>query len=284
MFLVDWGQSLGENLGLYRATLFKEKPNYWSGFPEYEFDKKKTGLLNRFLAHRSIRYKAAEADLPKVRPISKYVRLPTDARAYYEKARDQLRAARGNIREMENMFLRMRQISSGYVGYVDDETGAKAQFEFDHNPKMEMLLSILESIRGSKSIVFHDFIHTGNMIVRGLKELKIKYVWIRGGIKDPAKLLHTFDNDENCDVMLLNSAGAFGLNLQKAQYGIFYESPVPIIIRKQMERRFIRQHSLHKHVFLYDLIVEGTADEAILQMHKDGRDLFQAIVEDKPAP
>lgn len=281
MFLVDWGESLGANLGLFRSGFFNEKQNYWSGFPEYHFDKKKATLLNRFLAHRSLQYKADEADLPKVQPIQKYIKLPGDANDYYEKARNQLIAAHGNIEEMRNMFLRMRQISSGFMGYRDDESGEKAEFEFDENPKMEMLLSILESNRGKKTIVFHDFIYSGKMICRELSKLEtpIKHVWIRGGVKDPGSLLHRFDNDPDCDVMVLNTAGAFGLNLQVAQYGIFYERPVPVILYTQMVKRFVRQYSKHKTVFNYDLITEETADERIIAFHREGGDLWKAVIE-----
>lgn len=283
MFLVDWGQGLGENLGLFRSALFKEKVNYWSGFPEYKFDKKKTGVLRRMLAHRSLRVEADEADLPRVIPIKKRVSLPEDAREYYRKAKAKLISAKSRF-EKENMFLRMRQISSGFFGYKD-ENDEKAKFEFEYNPKLEMLTSILESIRDQyKAIVFHDFIPSGQMICRELKRLEIGHVWVRGGIKDPGKLRAQFEDDPDIGVMVLNTAGAFGLNLQAAKYGIFYESPVPFLLRKQMERRFIRQHSSHSKVFLYDLLVAKTVDEQVLRFHKEGRDLLQAIIDGSEVP
>jgi SNF2 family DNA or RNA helicase len=71
---------------------------------------------------------------------------------------------------------------------------------------------------------------------------------------------------------------AIGLNLQIAQYGHVYESPVSLITRKQAERRFHRQESRHDRVFLYDYIVDDTVDELILSYHQQGRDLFRAIV------
>lgn len=278
MFLVDWGQGLGENLGIFRGALFKEKENYWSGFPEYHFDKTKKALLTRFLAHRSIRYKVSEADLPRVTSITKMVYLPEDTRTYYQKAKDNLKIAKSK-QERENLFIRMRQLSSGWLGYKD-ELDAKAKVIFEYNPKLEMLTSILESIRGqNKAIVFHDFITSGEIICNELKRLKIGHVWVRGGVKDPAKLLDRFDNDDDVEVMVLNSAGAFGLNLQKAKYGIAYESPVSVLIRTQMERRFIRQHSEHDKVFLFDLLVADTVDVQIRAYHKQGKDLLRAVVD-----
>ena len=283
MFLVDWGQGLGKNLGIFRAALFKEVENYWSGFPEYKFDKSKKQLLTRFLAHRSLRVKANEADLPRVNRIRKYVYLPEDTKTYYLKAKASLKTA-VTKQDRENMFLRMRQISSGFLGYRD-ENNKKAELVFGYNPKLDMLQSLIESIRGQyKSIIFHDFIRSGGIACNMLKELKIGHVWIRGKVKNAGELLEKFDNDPGTEVMVLNTAGAFGLNLQRAKYGFFYESPVSGIMRKQMERRFIRQHSEHDKVFLYDLLVKGTVDEQIRIFHKQGRDLLKAILEESATP
>lgn len=278
MFLVDRGEGLGENLGLFRGALFNEKENYWSGFPEYKFDKTKKALLTRFLAHRSLRVKVDEADLPRVNHIRKYVRLPEDTKTYYLKAKANLKTA-VTKEERENMFLRMRQISSGFLGYKDED-GKKAKSVFAYNPKLDMLESLVESIRGEyKSIIFHDFIPSGEIVCNMLKELKIGHVWVRGKVKNAGELLEKFDHDPKTEIMVLNTAGAFGLNLQKAKYGFFYESPVSGIMRKQMERRFIRQHSEHDKVFLYDLLVKGTVDEQIRVFHRQGRDLLKAIID-----
>ena len=46
--------------------------------------------------------------------------LGEDAETYYRKAKDAIIAAKGNYRETKNAFLRMRQISSGFVGFHDE--------------------------------------------------------------------------------------------------------------------------------------------------------------------
>jgi SNF2 family DNA or RNA helicase len=70
-----------------------------------------------------------------------------------------------------------------------------------------------------------------------------------------------------------------GLNVQVAQYGIYYESPVSAMIRKQSERRIERQYSEHSRVFLMDLVVAGTVDERILAFHKEGKELLKSIID-----
>jgi SNF2 family DNA or RNA helicase len=183
---------------------------------------------------------------------------------------------------MRNAFLRMRQISSGFVGYYDDDHGSRAEYSFPYNPKLELLMTLIQSIREDRKIVVClDFIWSGDRIEQELKELQIGYVRVSGTTKDPAAALSRFDNDRRVRVMLLSNSMVFGLNLQIAKYLIFYESPVPVITRKQAERRIERQESQHSKVFVYDLLVRGTVDERILAFHKQGKDLFRAIIDGK---
>jgi SNF2 family DNA or RNA helicase len=282
MYLVDNGETLGTTLGMFREALFKSKEDHW-GHVTYDFDKKNEDKLNRLLAHSSIQYEVDESDLPALIPIRKYVSLPDDADELYQAARRQLLAAKGHFRETNNAFLRMRQISSGYVGYNDDDLGKRAEFEFSFNPKRDLLLSLIDEIRPDrKIIVFVEFVFSGSMIGRELEKKKVNFAHLWGGTKDPEATLAKFKDDPACRVLILNNqAGGFGLNLKMAKYGIYYESPVSPIIRKQTRRRFERQGSDHSKVFQYDLITRGTMDDAILKWHAEGEGLFDAIIRGK---
>lgn len=279
MFLVDDGYSLGETLGLFRAAFYDSDENYWGGH-EHTFKKKMRPVLHTFLAHRSIRYEADQADLPKVSRITKEVPSPLDSKNYREKLDAVLKASKGNYQEVKNAFIHMRQLSSGFIGLKDDDTGDRMQFEFEDKPKLEALLDLVVSIReGYKIIVCYDFIKSGNIISAALKEEKIKHVLISGKTKDPEARTEKFINDPDTNVLVMNVVGAYGLNLQMARYMIFYESPVPIIQRKQMERRIERQYSKYERIFIYDLVTRGTYDQQILDFHEEGKDLFKAVVD-----
>lgn len=278
MKLIDGGEGLGETLGLFRTALFRAKPNPHGGF-DYTFDQRETKTLYRMLAHNSIRYEVEQSTLPALSHIIKDVFLARDADSYYDRAKAALRAAKGNVPEIRNVFLRMRQISSGFIGYADEETGEKAKFEFPENPKLDMLMALCESIREDrKVIVFHDFVWSGDKIAAGLAERGIGYVKVGGHEKDTAGVLDRFQHDPKIRVFVLSTAGAYGLNLQAAQYGIFFESPVSVIKRKQMIRRFERQYSPHERVFLYDLVSVGTMDQRILDFYAMGQSLFDEII------
>jgi hypothetical protein len=280
MYLVDGGYSLGETLGLFRAALYKSKENAFGG-QEWSFDDTKANMakLNRLLAHGSIRYEVEQSTLPVLSHIVREVGLPADAQEYYQRARTVIMEAKGSYREMKNAFLRMRQISSGFVGYHDDDNGEKAHYVFPENPKLDTLMALIDSIREDRKIlVFHDFVHSGEVITAALTTAGISHIKYGGKQTNAAGLLQRFESDPRLRVFVLSTAGAYGLNLQAAQYGIFYESPVPVITRKQMIRRFERQNSPHDRVFLYDLVVTGTMDQRILAFYKAGMNLFDAIV------
>jgi SNF2 family DNA or RNA helicase len=281
MLIIDRGYTLGATLALFRAAFFDQKEGAFA--VEYTFDKKKEKLLHEYLAHSSITFEADEADLPELVPVLEYVTLPKDAAQLYDDAKQKLIAAHGNYQEQKNAFVRLRQLSSGWLGYKDDETGKRAQFEFKPNPKLDMLLAKIQEVpRNKKIIVFHDYIYTGAMIARELKKLSIKHLRIYGATDDAEAVLEQFDKDKSVQVLVLNNAaGGFGLNLQIAQYGMFYEVPASLIMGRQTVRRFQRQFSQHKTVFRYDFVCRGTYDQQILDHHAAGRKIFDAIIHDR---
>lgn len=280
MYLVDHGYTLGETLGLFRSVFCSENINFFSGHPEYHFLKKNEESLQGMLANASIAYAADEASLPERINIQKFVSLGTDATSYYNRFKDQLIAARGNFQETKNAFLRLRQISSGFIGYEDDETGERAKFEFPDNPKMDLLLSLLSSMQEEyKAIVFFEFTYSGERILDELKKLKIPAVLMYGKTKDVNAARQEFLNKKR--VLILQNKFGVGLNVQVARYGIHFESAVSAITRKQCDARVHRQHSSHESVFMYDLLVRDTVDAKILEFHREGSELMQAIVHGK---
>lgn len=279
MYLIDHGYSLGETQGLFRASFYSARDNFWGG-TEYTFLKKNMGTLHRFLAHRSIEYEADNLDLPQMVSLQIKVDLPLDVQQYIDIAKAEMKRAKGNFLATKNAFLRMRQISSGFLGFKDDDDGARASLVFPTQPKLDALMSLIESIRPDyKIVVFHTFRFSGGMICKRLDEEKIGYAAVHGGTKHPEDELDRFASDEQCRVFVVNDqSGAYGLNLQMARYVIYYESPVSPILRKQTRRRVERQGSEYKRVFVYDMIASGTYDERILEFLKQGKDLFDGII------
>lgn len=281
--IIDGGESLGATLGLFRAAFFTEEDNPWDakGYAKnYTFKKSMMDEVSRLAQHRSITYEEAElGDILPLVSIPVEIKLPQEAGAYYRRLVDQAKAVQGNWRELKNVFLRMRQLSSGFIGFKNDETGEKAEIEFDVNPKLERLLDLIEDVPlDRKILVFYEFTISGRKISKELTKLKIDHVWIWSGTKDARGDLKRFQKAPQCRVVVLNNKiGAFSLDgLQVANYLCFYESPVSNLDREQAERRVRRKGQQHK-VFQYDLIVKGTQDKRILEFHKEGKSLFDAF-------
>lgn len=275
MYLVDRGETLGKSLGLFQSAFFG-KPDYW-GKRTFLKDKRKD--LNRLLAHNSIRFKVSESELPKRRPIRRYVSIPTEQQEWLERFYDVLEHD-PDKRKKESAFLRIRQLSSGFVGFTDDESGERAQVTFAENPKLEALCDYALSIPLEyQFLVFHEWIISGEWIAREFSRIGIDYTVLRGKTANPEKVLRSFKNGDKQALIVNHKSGDFGLNLQAGRYAIYYESPVSAITRKQTERRIIRRYSKNKWAAIVDLVMRGTMDERVLRFHAEGESLFDAILD-----
>lgn len=281
-FLIDKGESLGPTLGLFRAAFFDAKPRYFGGpySYDYKFRKTMTTELNKHSGHRSLYWATDECvDLPPLSRIQKRFLLPKETWNYYERVVEHMIGSRGDEHAVLNDFIRLRQLSSGFLGVANDTVGAKCEIEFDKNPKLDLLIETLERLpRGCKAVVFHEFIRSGRTISAALAKKKIVHRWLWAGTKDRTKALHDFQRDEDCEVLVLNHMlGAYALNLQAANYVFYFESPVGCIDREQSEFRCWRTGQA-KRVTLCDLVMAGGVDERILAYHREGNDLSRAIL------
>jgi hypothetical protein len=283
--VVDQGETFGRTLGLFREAFFAKRKNYFakgSHTFDYSFKKKLQPELRRMMRHRSVAFASKEfTNVPPV--VAKVVKVgfPEETAAYYQKAVAKFRASRGNFTELNSSFVRMRQISSGFVGFRDDETGERAQVEFAHNPKRDELLEwVAELPDDSKAVIFYEFTLSGRRISEALTKLGHRNVWLWSKTKTPRDKQRQFDVEPDLRFMVVNHMlGAEALNLQVANYLWVYESPVGVIARKQMERRVDRPGQT-KTVFMSDLVTRGTVDERILEFHREGEDLKKVLMRD----
>jgi hypothetical protein len=213
-------------------------------------------------------------------PVIDTVRLPEQAQLYYTRLLKELRAAHGNLRESRNIFIRMRQVSSGFIGLVDEELDERVQVAFHETPKLDRLLARIAEVPPDRQwVVVYEFTYSGRLISERLSKLGITHGWLWSGTKDVRETTEKFNSGAFRGMLVNARKGVFGTNLQAANYLFFYESPVPVLNRKQAERR-CRRKGQKRTVFQYDLVVQGTVDKRILQFHREGADLFQAIMRD----
>ncbi len=279
-YLLDFGETLGTTLGMYRSAFFKEKKNYWGGF-DYTFKKALMPDLQRIIKNRSIRYTIDEfADMPSKEYCLRSLPLPADGHGYVDHALKELRKAvkDNRYREVESSYLRLRQLSSGFMT-LKGEDNDKIQVQFDTNHKLEAIIQLLEDMPSdSKVVIFHHFVYSNGVLSDQLSKLGIAHARIWGGQKDPIGELRRFRDDPACKVMVLNwRSGSSSLNLQHANYMIVYEQPDSPIDRKQGEARLWRPGQ-QQRVWIYDLLVKGTVDQRMHAANLAGKSLLEELL------
>ena len=278
-FLVDQGKALGRSAGMFREAFWRRVQSPWG--VKWTIRKRREPILAEMIAASSIRYSIDECvQLPPKVPIRKYCEFPEENWQFYDQVVEELIASKGNYREIQNSFLRMRQISSGFVGFKDDDTGEKAQIEFEYNPKLELLMSLIDEVpEDHKMVVFYEYTFTGARICQELAKAKYRFGWLWAGTKDWTKIKEQFNNDPDFRILVVNwRKGGQGLNLQSASYCFFVESPVSGLERSECEGRIYRPGQRHKSM-IYDLIVKDSVDEKILDFHSESDGLFRSLVE-----
>lgn len=282
-FLVDRGETFGENLGLFRASLFTAKVNPWKG-TVYEYNKKMDGQLHKMLQHRSIRYdedEIPELEVPKRSMVVKHCSMGEEQREHYLRALSGLINAGGKLSELDAQWLRMRQIVSGYLAWKDGHGGHFLTFK--HNPKMDLLESLIDEMGDSKIVVCYDYTQTGRLITERVKSMGLGFEWFYGGTKDKSASRRRFMTDPKCRVFVMNSeAGGTGNDgLQKvARYMTFYETPAPPITRKQTIKR-IHRPGQPERSYIYDLVMRKSLDKGILDNLAEGIDTYDSVVNGK---
>ncbi len=278
--LTDRGKALGTSAGMFREAFWRRQQTPWG--TKWLLRKRREKILGEFIAASSIRYSIEECvQLPPKVSIRKECSFPDENWAYYDRVREELVAQRGNYREIENSFLKMRQISSGFVGFKDDETGERAQIEFEVNPKLDLLMELVDEVPlDRKMVIFHEFTWSGARICQELARAKLRHGWLWSGTKDWTRIKDQFNEDPDFRILVSNwRKGSMGLNLQAASYMFFYESPVSGVERYESEGRIYRSGQNHKSM-IYDLLVRDSADQKILDFHAESKSLFKSLVED----
>ena len=286
-YLVDFGETLGPTLGFYRAAFFKSNINYWGGL-DFVFNPRLMPVLKRIIKHRSIHYGVDEfSDMPEKEYIQRTLTLPAGNAGYAEVSmkaiREALKNGNGNYQEVESNYLKLRQLSSGFLT-LKGEDNDRIQISFENNPKLETLLDTLDGIPSDrKCVVWHHFVYSNHLLSSGIAGrfpgLPVARIW--GGQKDPSRELKRFREDPNCRFLVINiKSGSSSLNLQFANYLIFFEQPDSPIDRAQAEARVWRPGQKHR-VMIYDFLMKGTVDHQLYKSNKEGANLLQELMRGK---
>ena len=211
------------------------------------------------------------------------LRPPVSLQEYYNKGLESLQTA-ARQDDLENNWIRLRMICSGFVSYTGEDS-KKIEIELPDNPKLEALEAFVDSVPlDMKGIIVHEFVYSGLLIEKQLKEMGIEFLYLNGRVKKSEtkkKIYLDFTKGTNTPRFLIMNwrSGGTGGNYQVAPWMHFYESPCSPIERKQTEGRVRRRNSKAKRVHYSDSIIKGSIEEDILTNLKAGRDLYKTIMQ-----
>jgi superfamily II DNA or RNA helicase len=278
-YLIDGGECLGNNFYRFRYAFGTMTENlYKKPRIEWKFNKKMMTDLRRKIAPRMLEYSLSEIqDTPVIRNV---VRLPMleEQKRHYTALITKLIDMRKDVpdAEIEAIFIRLRQISSGYVVF-EDESGTKKTVDIDDNAKLAWLENFLDEWDGTTScVIFHEFIRTGQHIQAALTKRSIGHAWLYGAVSTAKRdaAIRDFQN-KKLPILVCNTVGGIGINLSAADYMLFYESPVSVTARKQAEARPMARGD--RPLVVEDLVC-SPVEQKIIDFMSEGGNLMRSLI------
>jgi len=276
-YLCDRGRTLGSNYYFFLdAMAVKFYPPYMHGGCEYRFDRRKQDVLTKKLESISLSYGwQGNLELPDLTKNIVNLPMTKEQRAQYRDVLREIVESKGESAKVDNAFVRLRQISSGYRVFKDDD-GERQVLDLDTCAKLDWLDEFIENIPEDAPVVlFYEFTRTGQKLCDLLRKHKRTQSWLWGGAKDKPAALHAFRSGQ-VDVLVCNSAsGGVGLDLSRADYMVFVECPTSPTIRQQAEARPYGKTG--GHIFVDDLAC-SPVELRVLRAVTEGKALLADII------
>jgi len=290
-FLMDGGDALSTSKGFFEEAFgVRTYHHFRPGNIQYVFPKPGTrqheermAILKGKLQHMMMSLSLSEIqDTNVIAGVTELSLLPKQRAAYRHAINGYIELKKGERTSrvaVEAIFLRLRQIASGFTEVTDPDTDEKHLLDLDC-AKLEWLEETFSDIGDEFSVViFHDYTHSGERLMRLFQKLKIKAGWIYGGtpMGQRRQLIDRFQAGD-LPVIISNAAtGGTAINLSRADWLIFYESPPGVISRKQAESRPLARG---ERPLVMDDLVSAPIEQRILDFAKEGKSFLDALIGD----
>jgi hypothetical protein len=290
-FLMDGGESLSTSRFFFEEA-FGDRAYHHFNRLGYQYVFPKPGSRNHERQMDILRGKLqhmvmslALSDIQDTNVISNVIELtmlPKQRAAYRLAIGDHIEATkeRASRQAIENIFLRLRQIASGFTVVTDPDTDEQHILDLDC-AKLDWLEETFADIGDEfKVVIFHEYTHSGERLVQLFKKLKIKCGWIYGGtpMGERRKIIDRFQEGD-LPVIISNAAtGGTAINLSRADWLLFYESPPGVISRKQAESRPLARG---ERPLVMDDLVCASIEQRILDFNAEGKSFLDALVGDR---
>lgn len=258
MYCLDMGQRLGKSVTKYRETYF-DVYNRNGITVRCDIKKGCEQIIRNKIADICLSMQAKDyLQLPDI--ITHVIPVPLSygtMKAYTTFEREKvLEFAEEHTGESANILANsaaglMNKLSQFANGAVYDDNRDVHEI---HNEKIDKLAEIVEAANGSSVLVFYQFQHDVQRIVRKLKGYKVRAYKNEADLRDW--------NAGKIDVLLAHPAStAYGLNMQQGgHYIVWFGTGWNLEHYQQANARLHRQGQTHP-VTVYKLICPNTVDE-----------------------
>lgn len=201
---------------------------------------------------------------------------------YKQMAKDFLAEIDNEVVTASIALTKMMKLCQIAGGFIKDEDGIA---HFVHNDKLEAMDEIIDELKESgvdRIVIFARFRWELEQIRKRLTSWPVYE--ISGRIKDPnqTKLAVELFNSDGGIMVCQSAAGSESLNLQSANYMIFYSIDYSYIHHVQARGRILR-YGQKKTCYFYQLRARGTMDNAMyraLGEHHDANAEFKQLIEE----
>ena len=272
IYLLDSGARLGTTLGAYRDKYFIPGRRNQMTIFDYKPKEGSFEMIKQAISDICISMKASDyLTLPKVIYNDIPVALSTRAQKLYTELETELllqidedTITAGSAGVLTGKLL---QLCNGAI-YNENKKPVVI-----HDCKIEAFLELVEQLNGQHSLVFYNFQHDRDRILKALAKSGLR-------VRVYSRPKNEIDwNNGEIDILLAHPASCgYGLNLQQGGYNaIWFGLTWSLEQYEQANKRLHRQGQEHP-VVIHHLIVQNGMDESVIDALKSKSDMQNALM------
>lgn len=274
IYLLDEGERLGNTIGKYRERYFTPGQRNATVIFNYDAKEGSNGAIQNKISDICISMKADDyLELPDI--IYEEIPVALDSKAqksYDELEREMILAldtgeeiSVANAAALSNKLL---QLANGAL------YNEKRDVTEIHDCKLERFLELIEQLNGKPALVFYNFQHDRDRIIKALEKSKLRL----RVLKTPQDQIDW--NNKEIDILLAHPASAaYGLNLQAGgNHVVWFGLNWSLELYQQANKRLHRQGQTEK-VIIHHLVCKNTRDEDVMEALQNKGDVQDALVE-----
>lgn len=259
VYLLDRGERLGNGIGIYREEFFTPGSRNRDTIFSYDPVPGAEEAIQRKIRDICISLSAKDyLELPERIDNVIPVRLsPSVQHQYYEFEKQMVLEIDENTLDAGSAAALSNKLLQFCNGAVYDEDRNVVEI---HDAKIDALKEIIESTQGKPLLLFYNFQHDKQRILKSLSRSKLRI----GELKSPDIISHW--NNKELDILLAHpQSAAYGLNLQAGgSIIVWFGVNWSLELYLQANARLHRQGQTER-VIIHHLVIIGGMDEQVME-------------------